>query len=342
MLKKLVRMKRPILVLVGLFLLLWLLFLLRAILLPFGLGFLLAYALAPVVDQLESKGIGRSAAILLTYAFFLGALALLIFYAIPPLIRDLNRLVEVIPGYAQSIQETIGSMQDGFSRFPLPAGLKQLAKDTVGRIEQLSLGFVHGFVRALLNIVEHSFDILLAPIVSYYFLLEFKQLGKYILAAAPVRYRDDLALLGKEIHQVWRNFLKGSVLLMVIVGVLTTLGLYLIGMDFPVLIGILVGITNIIPYFGALLSAVPALLLALVKSKWLALYVLGLLLLIQLLEGNILSPRILGHSVGLHPLVIIFALLAGGRLGGLAGLLLAVPLAAMLKVLVKLFYVRLI
>lgn len=334
--------KRPIIVAVGLFLLLWFFSLLRGILIPFVLGFLLAYVLAPAVDKLESMKIPRTAAILLAYVFFLGLLALLIFYAIPPLIRDLNGLVELIPDYAHYIQETIGQMQDGFSRIPIPEGVKQVVNETVVRVEQFTLQFIHGFIESMIKIVEQSFNLFLTPIVSYYLLRDFHYLGGYVLKAVPVRYRDDLVLLGNEINQVLRNFIKGSLLLALIVGVLTTVGMYLIGMNFPVLIGVLVGVTNIIPYFGAIISAVPALLLALAKSKWLALYVLGLMILIQQIEGNILSPRILGDSVGLHPLVIIFALLAGGRLWGFVGLLLAVPLAAILKVFIKQFYIRLV
>jgi predicted PurR-regulated permease PerM len=335
-------MKRPFIVGVGFFLLFWFFSFLKGILIPFVLGFLFAYILAPVVDRLEEAGLSRTGAILLAYTFFLGLLGLLIFYAIPPLITDLNAVVEIVPGYARDIQGTLEQMQDGFSRFPIPAGVKQIVNDTIGRLEQLTLGFIHGFLQSLLVIVQQSFNIFLTPIVSYYFLRDYHALGGYVLNTVPVRYRDDLVFLGQEINQVLRNFIKGSLLLVVIVGLLTTVGMYLIGMDFPVLIGTLVGVTNIIPYFGAIISAIPALLLALTKSKWLALYVLGLIVLIQQIEGNILSPRILGDSVGLHPLVIIFALLAGGQLWGFIGLLVAVPMAAMLKVLLRQLFIRII
>ena len=320
----------------------WFFYLIRGILVPFILGFLLAYILAPFVETLENKQISRGTAILLVYVFFMGLLALLVFYAIPPLIRDLNRLVEVIPSYTRYIQDTIAQMQDGFSRFPIPDGIKQVINETIMRVEQLSLENIQSFVQGLIGLVGQSFNLILTPVVSYYFLRDFKRLGGYVLEAIPVRYREELILLGNEINQVLRNFIKGSLLLAFLVGLLTTIGMYLIGMDFPVLIGIMVGVTNIIPYFGAIISAVPALLLALAKSKWLALYVLGLMVLIQQIEGNLLSPKILGSSIGLHPLIIIFALLVGGQLWGFGGLLLAVPGAAVLKVLIKQLYVRMI
>jgi len=340
--KNLIRFQRPLVILLGLFLLFWLFYLLRAILVPFIIGFIFAYILAPVVQILENRQIPRSVAIIISYAFFLGLIALFIFYAVPLLLRDLNQLLSLIPRYVQSLQEALWQMQDGYSRVALPEGVRQVIDGTITRVEQMSLGLIQGFSQGLIGLLGQSFNLILAPFISYYFLRDFNNLGEHFLKAVPLRYRNGVKQVGKEINQVLRGFVKGSLLVALWVGLLTTVGMYFIGMDFSVLIGIMVGVTNIIPYFGAIISAIPALLLALLKSKWLALYVLGLMLLIHQLESNVISPRILGSSVGLHPLVIMFALLAGGRLWGLGGLLLAVPLVAVLKVIVKHLYLRLV
>ena len=340
MLKNLVKYQRPIIVALGLFLLFWLFYFLRVILIPFAMGFILAYILAPVVQMMENRELPRSIAILISYAVFLGLLAVFIFYAVPLLLKELNQLVNLIPRYIQSIQEALWQMQEGYSRVPLPEGVRNLIDGAVIRLEQMSLGFIQGFIQGLIVLLEQSLNFVLAPIISYYFLRDFQHLGENVLKAVPLRYRDGVARVGKEIDQVLRKFIKGSLLVAFWVGLLTALGMYLIGMDFFVLIGILVGITNIIPYFGAIISAIPAILLALLKSKWLALYVLGLMLLIHQFESSILTPRIIGSSVGLHPLLIIFALLAGGQLWGFAGLILAVPLMAILKVILQHLYWR--
>jgi predicted PurR-regulated permease PerM len=309
---------------------------------PFVIGFILAYILAPFVEVLESYRLSRSIAIIVLYILLVGIVVLFIFYAVPLLISDLNKLVEFIPHYAKYIQDTLLQMQDGFSRFPLPEGVRQVIGKNIMQVEQISLGVIQGFLQGLIGLVGQSFSFILVPIVSYYFLRDFNHIGRYLLKAIPVRHREEVTLVGKEINQVLRRFIKGSFLVAFLVGLLTTIGMYLIGMDFPVLIGAMVGVTNVIPYFGAIISSVPALLLALSKSKWLALYVLGLMIFIQQIEGNFISPKILGSSVGLHPLLIMFALLAGGQFWGLWGLLLAVPLAAVLKVLFRHLYLRLI
>jgi predicted PurR-regulated permease PerM len=233
-------------------------------------------------------------------------------------------------------------MQDGYSRVSIPEGIRQVTDGTIISVEQFSIGIVRGIVQALISLVGQSFNIILAPFVSYYFLRDFDRIGAFAVKTIPVRYRAEFIQVGKDIDQVLRRFIKGSLWVAFLVGIITTVGMYFIGMDFPLLIGIMVGITNIIPYFGAIISTIPAVLLALGKSKWLAIYVLGLMLIIQQIEGNIISPKILGSSVGLHPLIIIFALLAAGYLWGIAGLLFAVPLAAVLKVIFQHMYLRLI
>jgi len=340
MFNNLFRIQRPLMVIVGLFLLFWLIYLLRSILIPFTMGFVLAYILAPLVQMMENRQIPRGIAIIISYIAFLGLITIFIFYAIPLLLKDLNQLVELIPSYIQSIQEALGQMQDGYSRVPLPEGVRQLIDEAIIRLEQMSLSIIQGFIQGLIILLSQSFNFLLAPIISFYFLMDYKHLGEHILKVIPLSYREGVAQVGKEINQVLRKFIRGSLLVAFWVGLLTTVGMYLIGMDFYILIGVLVGITNIIPYFGAIISAIPALFLALLKSKWLTLYVLGLIILIHQFESSILTPRIIGSSVGLHPLLIIFALLAGGQLWGFAGLLFAVPIMAVLKIVIKRLYLR--
>lgn len=304
------------------------------------MGFVLAYILAPVVQMMEDREIPRSIAIIISYFVFLGMITIFIIYAIPLLLKDLNQLVKLIPSSIQAIQETIWEMQDGYSRVPLPDGVRQVIDGAIIRLEEMSLGFIQGVIQGLIALLGQSFNFILAPIISFYFLKDFNHLGEHALKSVPIRYRDGVFQVSKEINLVLRKFIKGSLLVALWVGIITTVGMYLIGMDFFVLIGILVGITNIIPYFGAIISAIPAILLALLKSKWLALYVVGLILLIHQLESSILTPKIIGSSVGLHPLLIIFALLAGGQLWGFVGLLLAVPLMAVLKIVFKHLYIR--
>lgn len=156
----------------------------------------------------------------------------------------------------------------------------------------------------------------------------------------PLSKRSELLQLWEEIDEVLINFIIGNLTVALLVGSCTAFGLAMIGMDFPLLLGIITGITNIIPYFGPVIGGIPAVLLALLKSQKLAFYVIIVIVVVQQLESNFISPKVLGKSVGLHPLIVIFILLAGGELGGIVGMLIAVPLTAVLKIIVTYLFAK--
>ena len=315
--------------------LLWFLFLVRKAFLPFLYGFLLAYILDPAVNWLEKKKIGRKIAIILVYLVLGLAIGGISYYALPVLARDLSKIIEDIPQYTDTVQQAIEDFQIGYQRVPIPEGIRQVCDQMIAEAGNRAIALAQSIIKAIIAIFSQSFNLVLAPILSFYLLLEFERICQFCLELVPVRYRSELAEIGEKIGLIIKRFIRGNLLVALIVGVLAVLGLSLIGMDYPLLIGIMVGVTNFIPYFGAVISAVLAVLIALLKSKWLAIYVLGLMLIIQQLEGNIIAPKILGDSVGLHPLAIILVLLMAGELFGLVGLLVAVPVAAILKVLIS-------
>ena len=316
-------------------LLLWLLYSLRAVFVPFIYAFLLAYLLEPLVCWLEEKGFRRGRAILLIYLLFGIATAGIIYFALPALTFDLNRILAETPQYTQQIQASIHEFRLGYQNAALPEGVRQVIDQLLYDAGELIQMAIRGFFHGIVLLFSQAFNLILAPILCYYLLLEFNSLGQTLLPIVPVRYRRELSLIGTEISTVIKRFIQGNLLVALLVGILGTTGFFLIGMDYPLLLGIMMGATNFIPYFGAVLAAIPALILALLKSKWLALYALGLVLLIQQLEGNIITPKILGKSIGLHPLAVILAMLIGGELFGLAGLLFAVPVAAVLRIIAQ-------
>lgn len=312
----------------------------RQVLTPFILGFAVAYILAPFVSFLERHKMPRPAGIILIYFVVAALTGLLLLYALPVLLRDLNRLVEMIPQYTREIQAVVRDMQIGYNRVPIPESIRQVIDETIAKVEEMAISAIRGFAGGIISLFSQTFNLVLAPLLSFYLLLDYNRLGQYVLDFLPARARPELKSLGGEVDLVIRGFIRGNLLVAFLVAILAVAGMTLIGMDFPLLIGIMVGLTNFIPYFGAVISTIPAMLLALLKSKWLALYVLGMMVLIQQIESNLISPKILGDCVGLHPLAIIFALLAAGQMWGLPGLVIAVPLAGVLKVLFRHFYVN--
>lgn len=317
---------------------LWLLWKVRGVFIPFILGFLLAYLLVPAVDALEQKGFRRSQAILLIYMAAAAALGLFFAFILPLIVRDMNRLMAGLQDQMTAAERAIRDIQTGYGYLPLPESLRATVDDLLAYGQSWLVQIVQGFMWAAVRLVSQVFNLLLAPVLGYYFLKDFQGLGASFLKYLPVRFRTEAAQIGAEISAIIRNFIRGNLIVSALVTVLASCGLYLIGMDYPVLIGLMVGLTNFIPYVGAFIAAVPAVLLAFIKSKWMALYVLGLMMAIQQLEGNIISPKIIGDSIGLHPLTLTFVLLAGGHLWGYWGLLAAAPLAAIGKVFIRHIY----
>lgn len=326
---------RIIAVIIGGALLLWFLYLVRSALVPFLYGLLLAYLLDPMVNWLENRKVSRKIAIILVYVVFGLVIFVISYYALPILARDLNKILVDIPQYTNSVQQLIQDFQIGYQRVPIPEGIRTVCDQMIAEAGTKAINLTQSIMRGIVSLFSQTINFVLAPILAFYLLLEFSKLGQFCLELVPTRYRSELAELGQEIGLIIKRFIRGNLLVSLLIGVVAVVGLFLIGMDYPLLLGIMVGITNFIPYFGAVISAVLAVFVALLKSKWLALYVLGLMLVIQQLEGNIIAPKILGDSVGLHPLAIILVLLMAGELFGLVGLLVAVPVAAILKVLAR-------
>ncbi|TDA64484.1 MAG: AI-2E family transporter [Clostridia bacterium] len=301
----------------------------RQVLLAFLLAAALAYLLDPWVDYLQRLGLGRTWAILSLYVAGLGTLLVFAFYAVPGLQREVQALASSLPGYTRELEAVL----DTYHRAELPATLTAVVQQVEDRLEAVVITSARQFAAALVGIVSQLVNIVLVPVIAFYFLRDKELIARYLVRSLPSSWREDLVPLGASINRILLGFVQGRLLVAVIVSALTALGLAIINMDFALILGLLAGVAEIIPYFGPLLGAIPALLLALPQGGYMPLYVAAVLVAVQQLESNLIAPKILGDSVGLHPLVVIFALLAGGYLWGVVGLVVAVPLAGVIRIL---------
>jgi predicted PurR-regulated permease PerM len=181
----------------------------------------------------------------------------------------------------------------------------------------------------------------LAPILAFYMLRDIDHVKERFVRSLPARYRQDILALLRALDRVLAGFVRGQMLLALLVGSLAATATALLGFRYPILLGIWAGLTEFIPYVGPVLGAIPAVLAGLSVSPLLALETVLAFAIIQQLENAVLSPRIMGHSVGLHPLVVLFAVLASGYLVGGWGLILALPVTGLLRVLWCFFVARL-
>jgi len=302
---------------------------------PFLIAIIIAYILNPLVVLFEKRRVSRGLAILLLYAIFFAVVFLAGVWTIPGLVTELQKLMEVLPEYTAQAQAFIGHLYSDYRRFHLPDSLRVALDENILLLQRALQSLLERVSGALLGLFSHFFVLLLVPLLVYYFLRDIEHLKRSLVALFPARYRQRVLVAASEIDAALGAYLRGLLLICFLVGLLTYIGLRLLGVEFALILGIIYGLTNIIPYFGPLIGALPAVFIALLDSPALALKVVGVMVVVQQFDSQLLSPQILGKSLGLHPLAVILALLAGGQLFGLPGLILAVPLAAMLKILLR-------
>lgn len=319
-----------------------LLYLLQPILSPFLIGILLAYLGDPVVDRLERWKLSRTWGVVVVFALISLVLAVLLLVLVPMLGKQLLRLYELLPqmlDWAQHqalpwIQLKLG-LNEGFWRFDqLKAALSgQLGKttDIVGML--LSTATASGL--ALLGWLA---NLLLIPVVSFYLMRDWDLMVAKLRSLLP-RGREGLVVqLFGECHEVLGAFLRGQLLVMLALGVLYATGLMMIGLELGLLIGVLAGLASIVPYLGVVVGIGAALTAGLFQfgvDFYPLLGIAAVFMVGQLLEGTLLTPMLVGDRIGLHPVAVIFAIMAGGQLFGFTGILLALPVAAVIMVLVR-------
>ncbi len=310
------------------------LYLMGSIVIPFILAFFLAYLIEPLVGGLQHRGAPRGLAILSVFTIAAILTAVLVAVVVPMLAADLSRAAEVIPGYLERADHLGIRLARLYNRLHLPFDVRgvfdRIASQAVGGLERT----VAGTIASLLRLVPASIVLLIVPVIAYYISRDYHRARRTLYLWLARRARPDILAMAVGVDRVLNAYFRAQALEMLVMTGLLVLGLSLLGFEFAILLGILAGILNIIPYFGPILGAIPALLVALSHSPWHALYVILLFAAANQFEASLLVPRLIGGRVGLHPVVVIFVILMGGRFFGLIGLVAAVPAAAAVKVVI--------
>lgn len=309
---------------------------LSAVLAPFVIAVIISYVLNPIVNMLNARKVPRPIAVLLIYAVFITSATVILMNFIPMVMKQLKELNEHLPELGMKVQSLI----DDFNRNELlPPSVREGINRSLTNLESQIGESITSFVNDIGSTINTMFIAFIIPFLVFYMLKDFKLLERTTLAIVPKRHRKEAIRLMIEIDQALGNYVRGQFIVCVIVGVLAYLGYWLIGMPYPLLLALLVAIFNIIPYLGPFFGAAPALIMAATVSLKMVLLVAAVNLVVQMLEGNVISPQVVGRTLSMHPLTIIFVLLVGGELAGIAGLILAVPFFAVLKVLYQHLYI---
>lgn len=321
----------------------WLLYLLTPILPPFLVAMLLAYLGDPLVDRLERRGLSRTWGVTLVFVLFALAVLLLLLILLPMLGRQLVRLYELIPHMLEWLQVTglpWVQMQLGvdgdFWRFErIRTALSSNPERTGDLLGLLASQVTHSSL-ALLGFVG---NLLLVPVVGFYLMRDWDLLMLRLRNLLPRRQEGLVLRLAGECHEVLGAFMRGQLLVMLALGAVYASGLMLIGLELGLLIGLLAGLASIVPYMGFIVGIGAALIAVVFQFGGDALYpLIGVVVVFsigQMLEGMLLTPLLVGDRIGLHPVAVIFAVLAGAQLFGFVGILLALPVAAVIMVLLR-------
>jgi len=322
-----------------------LLWLLSPILLPFVLGMAIAYVLDPLAERLSKRGMSRLIAALLILGGFALAFAILLLLIAPVLARQFAGLIENAPGYAQRLQAFVSDPKYPWIKHLVGDNLAGADK-SVGDLLNQASGYLTGLLasvwergQALISIFSL---LIITPVVAFYLICDWDGMVDTLDRLIPLPQRETVRGLFREINTTISAYVRGQSGVCLILGSYYGVGLTLTGLSYGLLIGVVSGLISFIPYVGSLTALVLSLAVAVAQffPDWSAiLIVAGVVFLGQFLESNVLSPYLVGHSVGLHPVWLMFALIAFGYLFGFVGLLLAVPLAAAAGVLIR-FAVR--
>lgn len=319
-----------------------LLYVLRDVLMPFVAAFILAYLLDPLARRLQNLGLGRLGATLIILTIFVLGFVTLLIMVVPFFASQLMSLVERLPGYVARLQQVLA--EQGAPLLHRLGGDKVLVdlqtslKDVLGRGAGFAVSFLSSVWSGSQAVVGLLSLLVITPVVAFYLLLDWDRMLDSIDEWVPVAGKQTVRDIAWDMDRAISGFIRGQSLLCLILGCFYAAGLALIGLNFGVLIGMIAGLISFIPYVGTLVGLLLAVGVSVAQfwPDWtmvaatIALFVVG-----NFIEGNILAPKLVGDSVGLHPVWLMFALLAFGSLLGFIGLLLAVPLAASAAVLIR-------
>ncbi|MCX7554994.1 AI-2E family transporter [Marinicella sp. S1101] len=319
----------------------YLVYLLSPILTPFAVGALLAYLFDPLADKLEAWKMSRSlavAVVFLVITIIVIGIALLL---VPALERQISSFIKNLPLYFEWLRNNINPwLQSTFgiqTNFFDMSELTQLIKshwESAGGIAQSVLSSV---TKSGLVIVNWFMNFLLIPVVTFYLLRDWDIITERVSQLVPRPYYNRVSNISSDANTVLSSFLRGQLSVMLALGTIYTVGLWLVGIELSLLIGMGAGIISFVPYLGTIVGLIGGVIAAVVQFGDVnhVVYVLIVFGVGQLLEGFVLTPWLVGDRIGLHPVAVIFAVLAGGQLFGFVGVLLGLPLAAVIMVLLR-------
>ncbi len=312
--------------------------LLQPIMLPFVLGALIGYLGDPLVDRVEARGGSRTLGVVLVFLVFTGLSVLAMFFAVPLLLQQLDSMVSRIPQVYAWLRDVAvpwvqsRTLATGANLPPIDWSAELMENwQSLGKVTASTIASISGSGLGLLGLMA---NFALVPVVAFYLMRDWDDIANRALGLLPRDWQEATAVMVNEADEVVGAFLRGQFIVMCALGALYAIGLSIVGIQTALLLGVIAGLASIVPYLGFIVGISASLLAAWLQfHEWLPLAYVGVVFGVgQLVESMVLTPVLVGDRIGLHPVAVIFALMAGGQLAGFVGVVVALPVAAVIMV----------
>lgn len=308
---------------------------------PILIAYFISFILHPLVERLHRRGLSRTMAILIIYCIFFGSIGISAYFYYPVAMQQLEEIGNQSPKFIhlyddlnKSIENQAEKMPDVFHR-----KIDMLIIDIQTKLSALA----NSVVDIMKAIVTRGVMLIIIPFLVFYFLKDYKLFQSYFWRMIPNKWHEEVKVILEEVNHTLGGYIKGQLLVCFVLFLISTLIFWIIDLKYPILLGIFIGITDIIPYVGPIIGAIPAIFFAATISMNKAIVTIGIILLLQFVESNMLGPFIVGRTIQIHPVFIMLALLTGGTIGGFFGVLIAVPVLIISKVFItqlRVIYLR--
>lgn len=302
---------------------------------PFIIAIFISYMLMPLVKIIEKK-VPRWVAILITY-FLLAAIVLtVVVYVAPQITKNIGDLIIALPELTKGYKDRFNRLFAVIQGSGYPEEIKSIvlrqAQNSIAYIQGKIINVLAGVLDAILRLISLTFNFLIGIVISFYMMKDAEKIEKTLLDIFPLKWRNGIIRLFADINYVLTSFIQGQLAVAIIVGTLETIGLVLVGVKYPFILGAIGGIANIVPYFGPFIGSIPAVAVALLQSPVKALWTVTVFAIVQQIDNCIISPKIIGNGLGLHPITVIFSLIVGREFFGIIGMIFAVPIFSIIKI----------
>ena len=318
----------------------------KTVVLPIVLALIFFYLLRPVLRMLENFKIPRIWGIIIIFLGVVGLITLLIVLVFPFLRSQFQTLIEEFPEYfMQLLTDVDAFLRTSFignyyseSDFTIDTLLATLPANIADTLQNTVTSVITGVTGLISTITGVILSVVIVPFILFYLLKDGEKLPEYFLKLLPPRFRDDTREVFTEADRQLGAYIQGQLIVAFCIGVMVYIGFLIIGMDYALLLGVLAMVTSIVPYIGPAIAITPAAIIALVTSPFMLVKLAIVWTVVQLVEGNLISPQVMGKTLFIHPVTIIFVLLTAGSLFGIVGVILGIPMYALLRVLISHFY----